>query len=575
MSNLIQHQIDGVYFEPVNKDDFTLSFESIPTERWIRDFDTSGEIILPEEGYKVLLNHLSNVGVQQGIPYNIKIDGKNNKFFVDLSKNISISQTDAQVSIQRFKSKDDIISNLENLTWEFLFQTGAITSGSMIDVPFIVIKENQAEILITAALTAYAIGNFIADSIASTAKLIGELIAAVTPSVVVPAGATINIGTVIKFALLLVIELAKLVLLTMALIALTKQVFDLILPPLQNLKAMTFDTLLRIGLASQGLTYKSSLIEEFRKCTVVPVPIDEQKKKWFEYLNNDDRILNRGYPTSSDTTPTVMMFIDEVCKMFNVQPYVQGTIVNLEPKGWQYSQPITELAHNFNDQNGLENEYTIDTSGVWNTKILSYLNDPSDKQLFDNPKGLRAEYKSKPNNLAPLDQLTNIKGFIDLRFPFALGTIKGETKLEKSIKKLAKTIDKVLSTNFVSKLSKRDGVLAVSQLQFSVTKMIYQTGGKQKKDYVQQIGAEALYNKYHKIDDPKYQIFENYADMPLAMNNDNFNGILGNNIVSLEGENAEVLKAEYNPESNTGVVSYRKQNLEFGKNIITYLVYAE
>lgn len=576
MSVLIRHFLNGIEFVPVNADNFTLSFTRETDDKWRQDFSTSSSVILPQEGYITLLDHLNNIGIQQAPIYNIKIGQQNNAFMADLSEGFRIAKTQAEISIKKFKAKDNVVDNLNYLTWEYLKQNGGITDADMVQIPYVVIKENQAEMLISTAIGIYIIADNIAESVAKTARLIGDLVAASTPSPAPPTVAT-PIGLIIRYALLIALELAKLVLLTIALRQLFKQLFELIWPSVRYYKAMTFDKLLRIGLGSENITYQSSLQNHFKKCTVIPVPIDEKKKKWFEVVETiDDRILNRGYPTSSDTIPTVMSLIDEICKMFNVRPYLRGSVLHLEPEGWLWNQPMTTLSYNKNDQEGIEQVLTCDTSEIWNTKIISYTNDSADKMLFDNPKGLRVEYKAIPNNLAPLDERTIIRGLVDIRINFALGTIKSETWLEKQVKKLAKAVDNFLGTGFLAKVKKRDGVLAVSASQFSVTKMIYQQGGKQLKDYVSIIGANALYTNWHTIDEPKNKIFRTYNDMPIPMNNEQFLFLLDNNIVSLEGvKNGEVLNCEYNPELNTANVSYRIQDKVWGKNITTIKVYEE
>lgn len=570
-----RHFIAGVEFTPVNIADFEFVFEATAGDEWKQDVTASSRVILPQEGYVKVLNHLKTIGVQQAIEYNLMINDKNYPCFVDLYDNLRIYDSKMGVGIKRFKSKDNVLANLENTTYEWLYQSGYISTSDFVKIPYVVIKDNQGEMLINTAIMIYVMAQSLADSIATTTRLIADLIASVTPSIVAPVGATINVGMIIRYSLLIVLEVAKTVMLTIALRQLTKQLFELIYGSLRNYNGMTFDKLLKIGLGSQNLTYQSSLSDEFKKCTVIPVPIDEKKKKWFEVADNlDDRILNRGYPTASDTVPTPTRLIEEICKIYNVQPYLRGNVLHLEPKGWLYTQPYVKLQHNKNDQENIENSRLLDLSGVWNTRIISYINDSSDLMTFDNPKGLRSEWKSRPNNLSPLNELTTIKGLQDFRINFALGAIKKETFLEKELKKVAKVVDRLLGTNNLSKLKKREGVLAVSQSQFSVTKIIYQQNGKQLANFYEKIGSESL-GKYRTIDDPKNNIWLIFEDMPIVMNNNLFSGIIENNIVSLEGKMAEIMSCSYNPRLGIANSTYRMNINEWGKNIETNLIYSE
>lgn len=578
MSNLIYHFIGtgNVPFTPANKDEFTLNFTIDTADRWKRNIGSSNNVVLPEEGYRALNDHMDNVGIQQAIPYRINIANQSFPFMVDFNDAVSVGNHQAEVNIKPFKSKNNIITDLENTTWTLLKRDGKIKDSDMIDIPYVIVKDNQAELMIQCAIMMYVLGDQLAETIANTARLVSELTAAATPSTVISAsgGTTINIGLYIKYALLIALELAKAVLLTLALIELTKQMFELILPSIRYYKAMTFDRLLTIGLASQGLKYTSTVKKHFQALALIPIPINVQKKKFYQVLGvEDQRVLNEGYPTSNDSTPTVMSFIDEVCKMYNITPRLEGNTLILDPKGTGANVPTMELQHNMNDQEMIEQNFELDITGVWRVKILSYTTDGMDKMLWDNPVGLQCEYHSKPNNISPYDERTIIKGLVDLRIPFALCTIKQETKVERELKKVARALDSFLGTNLLNKVKKRDGVMAVSSSEFGVTKIMYQRGGKQVANYVSLIGANSLYKAYHKIDEPKNQVYQVFNAMPIGMNNEQFLSALNNNFVNLEGLEVELINVEYNPEYATADVSYRKRNLVWGKNIITELVY--
>ena len=576
--NLVYHFINGVGFTPVNKDDFTLSFSNDTQDKWRQGIAFSGTVVLPQEGYIALNNHLDNVGVQQAMDYLVKINNLNLPCIVDLYDGFSVNQHQAEVNVKPFRSKDNVITNLQNTTWESLHYDGFITEMDMIQIPYVVVKENQAELMLNTGIMMYILSSQLADSVATTARLIAELVGASTPDIVVSAapGTTIKVGDYIKYGLMLALEIAKTIVIAMALRELSKQMFELIYPKVRNYKAMTFDRLLNIGLARQGLVYSSSVKQMLELCTALPVPIDYKAKKWFEIFGDEDsRFLNRGYPTSSDTIPTVMSLIDEVCKMFNVEPILLGNVLHLEPKGFSESLPMTELQYNMNDQEMIEQEYSADLSGLWHTKILSYQNDSMDKLLFDNPRGLRCEYRAKPNNMSPYNEKTIIKGLVDIRINFALGTIKKRTKVEKELRVVAKALDRFLGTNLSARLTERDGVLAVSSSEFGVTKMLYQRGGKQLQSYAETIGANALYQRFHTIDEPSNQCYERYTSMPLAMNNEQFLGAVTNKFVNLEGTTVQLESLEYTPEMSTAVATYKRKNLNWGKNIITELIYAE
>jgi len=568
MINRIKHFINGVEFVPTNRDTFSLS-AVFPDEfgEWENDFTTSNKVVLSKKGYNELTRHLNDVGVQQMPSYKIRIDGQNNNFFVDLYQGVKIRGSLAEVTIKALEEKDNIKTSIDDLTFEYLKQNGNITDSHLVNIPYAVIPEDIGIKIIGISSTIFTLTN---EAINRTEKLrtrIGDLIGATTP---VP-----RVGLIIRFGLLVALDIAVLVLLTIAIKDLVTRVFELLHPPLRNFKAMTVDTLLNVSLAKFNIQYQSSLKEEFKKLTVLPVPIDYQNKKFFQLLlNEDERVLNRGYPTASDTIPTCGMLITELCKMFNIRPRIGGGILTLEPKQTSTDIHATNLDLNFNSQSKKETEIVLDMSRIWNTKILSYTNDSTDKMLFDNPQGLRVEYKSVPDGVIE-DDLTIIKGLEDNRINFALGTIKEGTKLEEFLRKLAKVSDKLLKTSYQSQLDERIGILSISQEQFIVTKLLYQVGGKQTSDYLSKIGSNALHVNYHLIDDSKNNLSVIIGNTPVRMNNDKFLSIVKNNLVNLGGKEVEIVSMEYLPENSSANIDYREAKTEWSKNIKSIKVYEE
>lgn len=569
----IKHSINGVNFVPTNKDAFSLQAQfGEKLGEWMNDFTAENRVVLPQEAYIELLRHFNDTGVQQMPRYNISIDNNSNDFYVDLYNNVRVAGSMAEVSIKNFISKDNIKDSIYNLTFEYLKQSGKITDSDIIRIPYVVIPDDIGSKILSITMMIFVLTKEIIDRSIKLTTRIGDLIAGTTPSVGL--GVVYPTGALIRFGILIAMDVAILVLLTLALIRLFKQAFELLYPPLRHMKAMTVDRLLTISLAEFGMSYQSSLKSIFGKLAIVPVPIDFQKKKFFELLlNEDDRILNRGYPTSSDTIKTAGLLIDELCKMYNIMPRIKNNKLILEPKATNINPTPIMLDHNFANQDKKEVEFALDMNKIWNTKIISYLNDSTDKTLFDNPRGLRVEYKTIPTGQS--DELTIIKGFEEIRINLALATIKKTTKLDSFLMSMAKASDNLLNTNFVSKLNERDGVMALSSDNFSITKIMYQNNGKQPANYTSIIGAGSLGNNYHSIDSSSNSLFKVYSGVRVRMDNLQFNSILQNNVVNLEGEEAEVLSVDYLGEDSVATISYRQKELKWGDKMQTIKVYEE
>lgn len=570
MSTTIQHYLNGVQFVPVNNDDFELTFAKDPNVRWSNDINSTSSVRLPQEQYIQVLNHMNTFGIQRAMNYDIMVGNSMYNFISDLMENTSFSDTEAQINIDRFKSKDDVIKSLSALTFESMFQDGFITEADLIRVPYVVVKDNQGEILLTSGFLSYFLATQIAESISTLARLVAELVSAVTPDLSLSPG--IKLGDLIKYSLLILLETAKLVAFSLAFKKLYRQFMDVIYPPLKYYKAMTVDRLLVRSLARFGITYDSTLRPIFGRIAIIPVPIDYKNTKWFELNGNEDnRIVNRGYPTSSDTVSTPVELIDELEKMFNLRPVIRGSILHLEPKGTPNNQSQTVIQSNKNLQDLVENNFSIDCTEMWKTKILKYTADPQDIMLFDNPRGMGVEYQAYTDDTS---EFTRLRGYNRIDINFALATVKKETFVEKAVRSITGGIDNFLGLNLSSKANDRKGCIAVSQSQFSVTKMIYQVGGKQPSNYLSFIGANSLWEKYHYMDVPKNLCFRNYSNMPVGMNNEIFNGIVSDNFVNLEtGELIEVTQATYIPDDSEGTIDFRLRDPNFAQFIKTKKVY--
>lgn len=574
MINRLQHYVNGLEVVPVNRDEFTLTVDfNDQLGEWQNNFSSGNKLILSHEGYVNVISHVKNIGIHQQIPYNLHVNNITNKFYLDVFNGININGHFVEIDIKNFISKDNIKDNIKSLTFEYLFQKGFIKSSDMINIPYVVIPQDAGAKILNISIMMFVLTKDLIDRGVRVSERIGDLIAGTLPQ---PAPPTVAfpIGLTIRYSLLIVADITLMLLSILAMIKLVKNAFDLLLPPLRNFNAMTVDRLLTIGLGYYGIAYSSMLSSEFKKLTVLPVPIDEKKKKFFEMiLSEDTRMLNRGYPTASDTIPTVGMLIDELCKIYNIQPVIVNNTLILNPKGFTNSPVTCVLDYNFNtDKKTMA--FKIDTFKMWNTKIIRYVIDPSDKMLFDNPKGSSVELKTVVKNV-PTDELTVIKGLEEVNINFALGVIKQDTKFENFLKNLAVTSDKLLNTSFQSKLNKRNGVLALTQEQFSTTKILYQTSGKQTSDYISKIGAVALYANYHIIDDSVNSCFEVYSDAPTRMNNEQFLNVLQNKIVNLEGKMVELTSVSYTPENSHATIGYKIRTHDYTKNLKTEIVYAE
>ena len=125
-----------------------------------------------------------------------------------------------------------------------------------------------------------------------------------------------------------------------------------------------------------------------------------------------------------------------------------------------------------------------------------------------------------------------------------------------------------------SKVVNRIGTLKLSQQQFTKTKLLYLSGKKQPKDFLDYIGADVLYDKYHSKNEVKNTSKNIYTStIPLAPNQF-FNILDGGNFITdqVTGESLEILTFEWINETRQATINYAVKS-NFGFNTYTKHTY--
>jgi hypothetical protein len=135
--------------------------------------------------------------------------------------------------------------------------------------------------------------------------------------------------------------------------------------------------------------------------------------------------------------------------------------------------------------------------------------------------------------------------------------------LEKFAKEFFEVVDEVIEAfggngNLASQITNRVGVLQISQQFYSKTKLMWTIGGKQPENYTSYIGASAIYNNYHVINEIQNNDYKVFEDVPVRMTNDEFTSILNNNFAIFDGKVCEILTMKYLEDKRLATVSYKE-----------------
>jgi hypothetical protein len=507
-------------------------------------------------------DHITNLGLFEGIPYRIELEGGVNlEYYVDLTDEIKVKDYEAEVTIKKRKGLDNFRERAEAVTFTLMKSKGV--SFDLFNVPYLVIPENQIELAITLGISTYVMTESLIKAGQEAYNSISELIQAVTPSV--GAGIVMDTGDIIVLVLKVVARVIIFALILVAVIDLATKLFTLIFPPKRNLKACKVQELLKKGCQYLGYTFVSDLLTTYPNYTILPVPLVPDRRSIFDFRPEEwITPYNNGVPASSDSVPTLGLLFDAVETMFNARTRVFNGVVRLERRDYWATQASAQILPALTDQNDRLDEFSYNTEDVWKRYYIKYNLDYSDIYTLDgNVYDIHdAEYSTEPTSIVNAD-LVSIKGLNEVNIPFSLGKRKETLNwLEKIAKTFFELVDSVTGifgggTNFGATIQDRTNLLVVSQMYFSTTKILWTIGGRQPASYANYISATNLWNKYHyinKIDLNAWTIKENAR---LRLKATDFVTLLNNNFAQIDGEICEITEITYIDEASNCEVSYK------------------
>jgi hypothetical protein len=497
----MKHYINGVEVMPANGENIgvRLDFTGDAKEAELN----VDSIILTNEAYSAVMSHLNgSLGLFEGIPYNVEIGTLQLDYFIDLTEGAKFSDSQVEVKIKKRRAVDWFISQANATSFELINSKQPITGA--FNVPYVIVKDNQLELLVMLSISTYTLTKELYEATKDLVTMVtSPTIEASTPNVGVPP--SMNLGAIITAVLKIAAQLVYTTAIALALYQTVSQLIELICPKVRFLNGNKVKDLLTQGCNFLGYKFESNLLDNLSGLTILPVPLVQNNESIFDVLiGNSTTAYNKPYPSASDSVSTLGSLIDEIKKFGNATLKIIGDTVYLER--WDFWQNVSSqnFVNTLNLQDKRENEYTYNFNECWKRYYLHYQFDPQDTHTMDKLGGLQSEHSTEPINTVNSD-IVLIKGFVDTALNFSLGYRKDKlTFVEKSALVLAQLCDSVVSTlggsgSLSQNVNARIGVLQISQQYFSKTKLMYIVGNRQSPDYLTKIGAPALYDNYHFI----------------------------------------------------------------------------
>jgi hypothetical protein len=544
---------------------------------------TTDNIILPREAKDLIDQHIASVGLFEAIPYKVTLEGGITlEYMIDLTDGVKVRQHEIEVTLKRRQHIDDFRSQADGTSFEYMASQGV--NFAVNDVPYFIVKDDQLEQALQLGIIAFIMTKEFIQAIKDTSEAIADLVEASTPILgVSPAGPTVsyNVGAIVSASLKVAAQVIYTAALLVALIKLADQLIQTMFPSKRNLKGIRFNDLLRQSCAFLGYTYQSATISD--KWVLCPVPLVKGSDSIFDdVINAFSPAFNKGYPTSSDTTPTLGTFIEACETMFNARLIVSNNQVRVERRDWLNSQSIANVVPSLSLQADRDDEYTYMTTNaeVWKRYYIHYQTDFTDLHTCEGEVYAEhdAEYSTEPLFPVTDPQMVTIRGLNDVNIPFALARRKTKlTIVEEIAKDVLETIDFLTGifgggTAYATQISQRKDAIRISQQYFSTTKVLYASVGDfqsgafvQRGDYLDFCGATALWNNYHYINAIAENDWILYENVRVRITAQDFVTLQTNNFVLVDGNLVEILKIEWIDEQSFAQMSYRTRG-NWGQN---------
>lgn len=521
---------------------------------------------LPREAVPIIHDWIATYGPFQGIPLQIvtnataQAPSQTLEYYVDLMEKPIFEDFQVIVPVKKRGGQDNFFDNADGSTFELMASEGV--NFNLVDIPYVIIKDNAIELALTLANSLYVLTKELIDQIVALSQTITNIVDAVTPNAGVPP--SFNTGQIITLSIKALLQIAVIALLLFALLKMAQQFFELIFPKIRNFQGTKVQHLIEKGCQYLGYTLESDLLQELSNLTICPVPLVKEKESFWDKFENDlNFAFTKGYPSASDSTPTLGALLREVEKTYNAKTRVRNGVVQIERRDhWQFITPNV-IVPSLAIQDKRQNRYTLNTEDAWKRTFIHYQTDTSDTHTLDFFDPTDAEYDTSPVNIANED-LVSLKGLNDISIPFALGVRKNNLNwLEELAKAFFEVVDEVLNAfgangNFTGQITDRIGVMQISQQFYARTKMMWTVNGKQPANYADFIRASAIYNKYHVINQIQINDFKVFQDIRVAMNSSDFVNLLDNNYAEIEGLICELLTMKFFEEQSSAVISYKQ-----------------
>ncbi len=593
----IRHYRNGVLVNPRDFDQAKITMDWAGKKE-AANITVSSITLVAEEGKALrdrILSGLSGgVGFFEGDPYRIEIGPLDTQTsfdgYLDFSAGVNfVDECEVECTLKREQGSDWLNEVADGFSYRYLESQGIITNSDFVSVPYVINYIPDGAQLLILGISTFIMTKELVEAIRGIAERIADITDAAVPvtgtSVGLGAGAVtaVDIGNIILAVLKLVAQIAYTAAIVVALVKLTEQIIEQLMPPKRFHLGMTVKSLFEKACQYLNLTLESTLLDDIDKGGNKWVVIPSKNHRGGEKpAGADSSWRETGVPSQQDATNTFAGVVRTFKDVFNADFQLKDGKFIFERKDFFLKSTGYVIPDTFIDQEKLIDTNTFNTDEIKSSYNINWSFDSQDLNTLDNQNGrvFQAVLSPKVTNNA---KLTTLTGLQEVGIPITMGLRKDKLTLIEEIVKALVSIAEGLTGQLGSpqslsgQITNRIGALHSSSHFLSSPKMVVMSGSNLQLDQRNIISARKLWDNFHYINSFKeIDGFHNqywiYREQKIPFCFEDFVNLLDSNQVeTVTGEPAEIESLEWQIWDNFATINYRVNRLYDDNFNITFL----
>jgi len=461
---------------------------------------------------------------------------------------------ETSVSLKDRNGLDGFFEQLTGTTFGYLEDIGVFTNADYTIVPYVVEKKfNLFDILMT-SIVLYLMVKELAVSVRNTSDGISSVVALTA----IPLGG--QIGAAVRVVAITLINIIYTAVLLLAIIDLAITLFNTLVQPVREHKALKLKTALEKVANHFGYNFVAP-IDEYENVYFLPSNPNLDEKAFLGFIS-----VTKGTQSGIPNVLDYGYLTEDMFKLAQDLPFakmaIYGNTIHLRPKNDPFWLQIAQ----WSAPDILLNTLEYNTDEMKATRLLKFGTDQNDEYTIDNYIGTSVEIRTQPISVINPKSVL-LKGLDEVDFIVALGNRKDELNaIERLLKVVGTFIDTVTGvfgggSNFAGQIDAKVGMLKQTSNWHTLPKLLYlNNDGKMPTNHRTLWNADVLWEKYHKeksfVRDTWHGQKFVYNDVTIPFGLGDFLMLLTNPYFDFNGEQGKISKFVWTPAKDEAKISF-------------------